>query len=126
MRALRCRARDKPQKSGNLSARSVHRSTEPKKNVRFRQMGPPKVPPNWSSILKGAPSRPPESELQNRGSASPARLSRLLHEFRALSLWNQNAEPWKSFVPLLVTRLTTDPAARPYSAENWFVISRNS
>jgi type I restriction enzyme, S subunit len=62
----------------------------------------------------------------HRGSVSPARLSRLLHEFKALSLWNQNAEPWKSFVPLLVTKFTTDPAARPYSAENWFVISRNS
>jgi hypothetical protein len=106
--------------------RSVQRCTDPKKNVRFLRIGPPKVSPNWFSILKGAPSRPPESELQNRGSVSPARLSRLLHEFKALSLWNQNAEPWKSFVPLLVTKFTTDPAARPYSAENWFVISRNS
>ena len=45
---------------------------------------------------------------------------------RLLSLWNQNADPRNWLVPLLVMTFITDPAARPYSAENWFVMSRTS
>src|SRR5215510_6482295 len=62
-----------------------------------------------------------------RNGAFPnAFLSRLLGAFRALSLWNQKAVPWRLLLPLLVTTFMTEPAARPYSAENWFVISRTS
>jgi hypothetical protein len=56
----------------------------------------------------------------------PAALSRLLHELRALPLWNQKAVPWYSFVPDLVTMFRTEPALRPYSGRNWFVMRRTS
>ena len=52
--------------------------------------------------------------------------SRLVGAFRCWSLWNQKTEPCNWLVPFLVTMLTIDPEARPYSGANWFVISRNS
>ena len=45
---------------------------------------------------------------------------------KSLRFANQKPEPWRLFVPLLVTTFITDPAARPYSAANWFVIRRTS
>jgi hypothetical protein len=94
-------------------ARSVQRWKEPKKNVRSRTSGPPRVAPNWFSFRSGA-------------SSSPAFSSRLLREFHSFWLRYQNADPWKALVPLFVTTFITEPAARPYSAANWFVRRRIS
>ena len=46
---------------------------------------------------------------------NPAALFRLLQAFNELSLWNQNAEPCHSLVPLLVMALKTELLLRPYS-----------
>ena len=71
------------------------------------------MPPNWFVSRKGA-------------SVRPAASSRLLREFQPSRLANQEAEPWKALVPLLVTTFMTEPAARPYSAVNWLVTRRIS
>ena len=86
------------------SRRSVQRCPETKKKVLSWTTGPPSVPPNWFSVRNG--------EEEN------SCLSRLLREFRRLSLWNQNAEPWNSLLPDLVMTFTTDPEATPYWAVN--------
>ena len=95
------------------SRRSVQRWYDPKKNVRFGITGPPSVPPNWFSTRYGE-------------SVRPAALSWLFREFSLSSLWKMNADPRKSLVPFLVITFITDPAARPNSAANWFVMSRIS
>ena len=53
-------------------------------------------------------------------------MSRLLIALKSLRFAYQKPEPWNAFVPFLVTTFMTEPAARPYSAENWFVIRRIS
>src|SRR6185295_11353395 len=95
------------------SCRSVHRWYGPKKKVLSLMMGPPIVPPYWFSLRRGA-------------SLKPAALSTLLRALTTLLLLNSKAEPWKRFPPDFVRMLTTEPAARPYSAENWFVTRRIS
>src|SRR5262249_35845129 len=62
------------------SWRSVQRWEEPKKKVLSLMIGPPKVPPNWFSLRRGA-------------SLNPAALSRLLRALKTSLLLNQNAEP---------------------------------
>ena len=93
-------------------------------------VGPALVRAEEERPVRGRPARracrPTDSPRGTGASRAPAALSRLLREFRLLSLWNQNADPLKLLVPLLVTTLTTEPAARPNSAANWFVISRTS
>jgi len=39
---------------------------------------------------------------------------------------NQNAPPWKLFVPLLVATETTAPGAKPYCALKLLVMTLNS
>jgi len=106
-------------------ARDQSTLTEPEEERTVSQMGPPKVPPNWSSILKGAPSRPPESELQTADllvrHACPDCCTSSGHCRCGTRMPNHG-----SVRSALGDQLTTIPAARPYSAENWFVISRNS
>jgi len=148
MRALRCRAWYKLQKSGNLRARSdaglkqrfpasvgtplmdrartqlavcptLHR---PEKNVRFLGSAHPRcrelVLNSEGVLLRG-------QRKVNCKTADPlsARLSRLLQEFSALSLWNRMPNHG-SHSSRFGDQVHHDPADRPYSAENWFVISR--
>src|SRR6185436_4836967 len=95
------------------SCRSHQRWIAKKKNVLSFRIRPPKVPPAWFSIRKGAPLRDGSVAV---GLQKPPALFVLLQALSALSLWNQNAEPWKSFEPLLVIALKIALEFRPYSA----------
>src|SRR5581483_6846955 len=96
-------------------------------------MGPPNVPPNsFCEYPRG------ETGVPERMAAAPAEvcwpcatcafnwLARVGHVavvqkpvkgLRASNTWlraNSQADPWKLFVPLLVTMLTTEPRTLPY------------
>ena len=70
---------------------------------------------------------PPNCDSRKNGAcSSPRFLSRFVRAFNSLFWWNTKPEPWNAFDPLLVSTFSTEPAARPYSAANWLVMSRSS
>src|SRR5215813_12235978 len=106
------------------NCRSVHRCNDPKNHVLSlplkygRRTGPPKVPPNWSSIRKGAPWRTSVVAFGSQKPPGLPALSWLLQALKWLLLLKKKALPWYWFVPLLVMTLNTEPELRPYSAAN--------
>ena len=85
------------------------RSAERKKNVRSLRIGPPSVAPHWF-WLKGDLSR-------LMAVPKTSNFSKWSLAFKESSRTKAKTLPLSSFVPLLVTMLTTPPEALPNSAE---------
>src|SRR6266567_3437866 len=91
-------------------------SKEANRKVWFFQTGPPKLPA--ASLRRNTPSDRPLSGFTV--------LWKMLRDDSTLSWWNQDALPWKSFVPDLVATLTCAPASLPEAAEKLLTVTWTS